>query len=63
MAGDQKGQRLAQAYFAFYLLAMQSGKCRTARELKAMLKRAGFASARQVSTAIPVISGLVVAKA
>lgn len=63
MAGEQKGERLVQAYFAFYLLAMQSGKCRTAHDLKDMLKRAGFARARQIGTAIPVISGLIVANA
>ncbi|MEO1747522.1 MAG: methyltransferase [Pseudomonadota bacterium] len=63
LAGDKQGERLVQAYFSFYLLAMQSGKCRTARELKQMLKRAGFASARQIQTAIPVISGAIVARA
>jgi len=63
LAGEKQGERLVQSYFAFYLLAMQSGKCRTALDLKRLLKRAGFASARQIKTAIPVISGAIVAKA
>ncbi|MEO0542358.1 MAG: methyltransferase [Pseudomonadota bacterium] len=63
MAGDKSGERLVQAYFSFYLLAMQSGRCRTANQLKDMLKRAGFSHAQQLRTAIPVISGLIVARA
>ncbi|MEM1376216.1 MAG: methyltransferase [Pseudomonadota bacterium] len=63
MAGDRAGERLVQAYFGFYLLAMQSGKCRTAKELQKMLMRAGFRRSKRVSTALPVISGLVVAQA
>ncbi|MEL6921128.1 MAG: methyltransferase, partial [Pseudomonadota bacterium] len=63
MAGDRAGERLVQAYFAFYLLAMQSGKCRSAKQLQQMLHRAGFSGSKRIKTALPVVSGLIVARA
>ncbi|MEN0001527.1 MAG: methyltransferase [Pseudomonadota bacterium] len=63
MAGEKAGERLVQAYFSIYLLAMQSGKCRSAGQLSDLARKAGFADIRQVATALPVISGLLVAKA
>ncbi|MEL6437127.1 MAG: methyltransferase [Pseudomonadota bacterium] len=57
MAGDRRSERLVQAYFGFYLLAMQSGKCRTLAELSALARKAGFARIRKHTTALPVITG------
>ena len=52
---------MGDAYFGFYLLAMGSGRPRTAEEHFALLARAGFRSARQVATRIPMQTGLIVA--
>lgn len=62
MAGDRPG-RVADAYFGFYLLAMGSGRARSANELRAMLAATGFAASRLVPTPLPLVTSLIVAKA
>lgn len=58
--GDASGaQRMSEAYFAFYLLAMGSGRVRTAAQLEALLRRAGFVSVRSVRSAIPLMTSIV----
>jgi demethylspheroidene O-methyltransferase len=49
------------AYFGFYLLAMGSGRARSAAELEALLVTAGFGSIQSLATRQPLQSGLVVA--
>ncbi|MEN2787924.1 methyltransferase [Sphingomonas qilianensis] len=61
MAQAPGAVRVGDAYFGFYLLAMGSGRPRSASEIRAMLIAAGFRSARQRRTAMPITTSLVVA--
>jgi len=63
MAGERGAERMGDAYFGLYLLAMGSGRPRPAAEIVALCRAAGFAQAGRRSTAIPMIAGLVVARA
>jgi len=54
---------IGAAYFGIYLLAMGSGRPRTAAELIGLVRSAGFASARSIATRSPLQTGLVVARA
>lgn len=63
MAQERGAERAGDAYFGLYLLAMGSGRPRPAAEIVAMCRAAGFAGARRVSTDLPLIAGLVVARA
>ena len=62
MSGTRDSSRVADVYFAFYLLAMGSGRPRSADSLAAMLRAAGFAEVRRVSTARPMLTSMLVAK-
>jgi demethylspheroidene O-methyltransferase len=53
---------MGDAYFGLYLWAMGSGRPRTAQAYIAMLAEAGFGSAREVPTALPMVTRLVVAE-
>ncbi|MES2860639.1 MAG: methyltransferase [Pseudomonadota bacterium] len=63
MAGERGSERVGDAYFGMYLLAMGSGRARTAKEYLAFCRQAGFASARRIPTAMPMIASLIVARA
>jgi demethylspheroidene O-methyltransferase len=54
MAGTEEAPRVADVYFGFYLLAMGSGKPRTARELGELLERSGFDAPRLARTRLPM---------
>jgi demethylspheroidene O-methyltransferase len=62
MSGAPGAERVGDAYFGFYLLAMGSGRPRAPAEIRAMLRTAGFASTRQVLTTMPLITQLIVAR-
>jgi demethylspheroidene O-methyltransferase len=62
MAQERGAERVGDAYFGMYLLAMGSGRPRPAREIVAMCQKAGFAHARRVRTGMPVIASLIVAR-
>ncbi|UZK69534.1 methyltransferase [Sphingomonas sp. S1-29] len=62
MADAPGAKRMGDAYFGWYLLAMGSGRPRTAAEIISMAKTAGFLAARSVSTALPLTTGMVVAR-
>lgn len=62
LAGAPGGGPIGDAYFAFYLLAMGSGRARTAAELERLAREAGFARAAQRRTDNPILCGLVVAE-
>lgn len=49
------------AYFGLYLAAMRSGRPREPREIKQMLRRAGFRSARQLRTPLPMVATAITA--
>jgi demethylspheroidene O-methyltransferase len=61
MAETPGAQRMGDAYFGFYLLAMGSGRPRSAGVLTGMLADAGFARIRQRPTNTPLLTGLLVA--
>jgi demethylspheroidene O-methyltransferase len=63
MAATRGAERMGAAYFGIYLLAMGSGRVRSAAEHIALLREAGFAAARERRTALPLQSGLVTARA
>lgn len=61
MAGTRGAEAMADAYFGFYLLAMGSGRARTAQEIGAMLTSAGFASWREMPTGLPIVTRVIAA--
>lgn len=62
MSGVAAASRVADVYFAFYLLAMGSGRPRSAEALEQLLRRAGFSRFRRVPTARPMLVSLLVAE-
>jgi demethylspheroidene O-methyltransferase len=61
MAGTP-GAESVGAYFSVYLLAMGSGRPRTAAEYTSLLGEAGFASVREARTRMPLMTRLLVAR-
>jgi demethylspheroidene O-methyltransferase len=61
MSGTPGAAGMGEAYFGFYLLAMGSGRPRTAPELQSLLRRAGFSRQRVIRTRQPLQTGLIVA--
>ena len=61
MAATRGAEPVGEAYFGFYLLAMGSGRPRTAEELKAMLRASGFARVREIRTRRPLLTRVLVA--
>jgi demethylspheroidene O-methyltransferase len=59
---DRADRRTADAYFGFYLLAMGSGRIRTADEHAALLNRAGFKTCRALTTVQPGLVRLMLAE-
>lgn len=59
MAGTAGAEPVGAAYFGFYLLAMGSGRARTAVELAALLTTAGFGLIEPVRTRRPMLTGLI----
>ena len=62
MAGDGRPERVGDAYFAFYLLAMGRGRARSPRELTGMLHDAGFSRVRRLRTRTPFLLRALVAR-
>lgn len=61
MSGTPGAEPMGEAYFGFYLLAMGSGRPRTAAELSAMLREAGFSRVKELQTRRPLLTRLLVA--
>ena len=61
MAETPGAERMGDAYFGFYLLAMGRGQPRTADRLAALLGDAGFEGMRTLSTLLPLQTRLLVA--
>ncbi|WP_242186281.1 acetylserotonin O-methyltransferase [Sphingomonas sp. CARO-RG-8B-R24-01] len=62
MAGTRGAVPAGDAYFGLYLLAMGSGRPRTAREIHDMLHVAGFEAVRTLGSALPLTCRVIVAR-
>lgn len=62
MAGTPGAEPVGDAYFGFYLLAMGSGRPRTAEELGALLRAAGFGRVREMRTPRPMLARVLAAQ-
>lgn len=51
---------VSDPYFHFYLLAMGSGRLRTAKELSRLMSEAGFTGIRAISNPMPLHAGLLI---
>ena len=60
MAGVRGAAPMGDGYFGLYLLAMGSGRPRTAAEIAIMLRRAGFRRVRQIGTAMPLTASIII---
>ena len=63
MAGVPGAQRMGDAYYSFYLLAMGRGQSRSAARHAQLLIEAGFRDPRDVPTRMPLQASVVVATA
>lgn len=62
MSGVPGAEAVADAYFGFYLLAMGSGRARSAAELQALLRETGFTKVKALPTRRPMLTSLVAAR-
>jgi demethylspheroidene O-methyltransferase len=62
MAGTAGAQAMGDAYFGFYLLAMGSGRPRSAQELEKLLRSAGFQPVRELPTRMPLQTRVIEAR-
>lgn len=62
MAEADGARPMGDGYFGFYLLAMGSGRPRSARQIAAMAREAGFSRAWSLKTPLPLIADVVVAE-
>jgi len=63
LSGVRGAEPIGDAYFAFYLLAMGSGRPRTFERLQEMLTEARFADVKQRPAAIPMLASVITARA
>jgi len=61
MAQTPGAETMGDAYFGFYLLAMGSGRPRSAAEIAAMLRAAGFVHTRNLPTVMPLNASAIIA--
>jgi demethylspheroidene O-methyltransferase len=61
MAETRGSRAMGDGYFGLYLWAMGSGRPRSADEIKAMLRSAGFARMREIRTDLPLITRMILA--
>ncbi len=61
MAQTPGAETMGDAYFGFYLLAMGSGRPRSAAEIAAMLRAAGFTRIRNLPTGMPLNASAIIA--
>ena len=56
MSGGAKPDRSGDVYFAFYTMAMQTGRTRSAKEIGDMCERAGFENVQMPRPARPFVT-------
>ena len=62
MSGMQGTEKMSDAYFGMYLLAMGKGVPRSHDKIHRLLKEAGFSSIKSLKVTLPIQTGLIVAK-
>jgi demethylspheroidene O-methyltransferase len=62
LSGTRGGEAIADAYFAFYLLAMGSGRPRSFERLQALLTQAGFADIALQPSGMPMLTSVMTAR-
>ena len=62
LSGTPGAERVGDAYFGLYLLAMGSGKPRTVAQLSQLIVAAGFAAPRPLPTRMPMNTEVLVAR-
>jgi demethylspheroidene O-methyltransferase len=62
MCGTRGTEAIGDAYFAFYLLAMGSGRPRTSERLQEMLRAAGFSDIALHPTSMPLLTSIMTAR-
>jgi len=62
MSAAPKADRIADAYFGFYLLAMGRGRARTPRRIMEMMREAGFQRTRLLKTRTPSLLRVIIAR-
>ena len=62
LSGTSGAQAMGDAYFGLYLLAMGKGRARSAARLSELMTEAGFRDVRMVPTALPLQTGLLIAR-
>jgi demethylspheroidene O-methyltransferase len=61
MADTRGAERMGHGYFGLYLWAMNSGRPRSAAEIRMMLRNAGFSRVKTINTALPIITSALLA--
>lgn len=61
MSGGDRPDRAGDGYFALYCMAMRTGRVRSAREISALLARAGFRDVRSLTPRRAYVTGIVTA--
>jgi demethylspheroidene O-methyltransferase len=62
MAAVPGAERVGAAYFGFYLLAMHGGEARSVDDIIALVREAGFSTAKPLRTRSPLFTSLVIAR-
>ena len=62
MTGGDSPHRAGDVYFAFYCMAMRTGRARSAAEIAAMLAAAGFCAIAERPTARPFVTSVIEAR-
>jgi demethylspheroidene O-methyltransferase len=63
MSGARGAEPMGDAYFGFYLLAMGRGRPRSAAEIAALLRAAGFGAVRELTTRRPMLASALIGRA
>lgn len=61
MSGGDRPDAITDVYFAFYTLAMQTGKTRSVAEISDLLRQSGFSEIQQHKTARPYVTSAITA--
>ena len=60
LSGHAQTAPVTDAYFSLYFAAMGQGRTRSAAEIAALGRAAGFSKAREIKTRMPLLTGMVI---